>query len=84
MQKDTLDGVLALERTLATPPVRYARPGLQAQVEYLYGLSTQADQAIGRDAAERYQVLRRELDAVQREARALLGPARMAAEAGTP
>jgi photosystem II stability/assembly factor-like uncharacterized protein len=84
VQKDTLDGVLALERTLATPPVRYARPGLQAQVEYLYGLSTQADQAVGRDAAERYQVLRRELDAVQREARALLGPARMAAEAGTP
>lgn len=64
----------ALEERLVTPPVRYSRPGLQAQIAYLYGLGTQADQRIGRDAVERYEVLRRELDAVEDEAFELIGP----------
>jgi hypothetical protein len=68
-----LERLAALEGRLVTPPVRYSRPGLQAHIGYLYGLTTQADQKIGRDAVERYQVLRRELDAAQAELRAIAG-----------
>jgi photosystem II stability/assembly factor-like uncharacterized protein len=58
--------ILALERELLTPPVRYSRPGLQAHVAYLYSMTTQADQPVGRDAYERYAVLRKQLDDFQR------------------
>jgi hypothetical protein len=71
---DALARLNALEATLVTPPVRYSRPGLQAQIQYLYGLGTQADQRMGRDAAERYQTLRRELNLAQIQAREILGP----------
>ncbi|HEY2065036.1 MAG TPA: hypothetical protein VGG84_03685, partial [Gemmatimonadaceae bacterium] len=54
--------ILALERELLTPPVRYSRPGLQAHIAYLYGMTTQADQPVGRDAYERYAELRKQLD----------------------
>jgi photosystem II stability/assembly factor-like uncharacterized protein len=53
----------SMHAVLVTPPVRYSQPGLQAQIQYLYGLTTRADQQPGRDAIERYEVLRRELDA---------------------
>ncbi|MBA3969802.1 MAG: hypothetical protein H0X52_06850 [Gemmatimonadetes bacterium] len=69
----TLQQLTALERLLVAEPVRYGRPGLQTQITYLYGLTTQADQRIGRDAVERYQTLRGELDAAQAEARAVQG-----------
>jgi hypothetical protein len=59
---DTLARLAAVEARLVTPPVRYSRPGLQAHVSYLYGLTTQADQQVGRDAAERYRTLRAALD----------------------
>ncbi|HEX2094648.1 MAG TPA: hypothetical protein VHG28_19745 [Longimicrobiaceae bacterium] len=62
-----------LERRLVAEPVRYGRPGLQTHITYLYGLTTQADQKVGRDATERYRVLRGELDHAQAELRALLG-----------
>ncbi|HYD51621.1 MAG TPA: hypothetical protein VEA99_03295, partial [Gemmatimonadaceae bacterium] len=52
----------ALERALVGEPVRYGHPGLQQQITYLYGLTMQADQRIGRDAIARYRTLRRELD----------------------
>jgi photosystem II stability/assembly factor-like uncharacterized protein len=52
----------SMHAVLVTPPVRYSQPGLQSQIQYLYGLTTQADQQPGRDALERYEVLRRELD----------------------
>ena len=55
------------------PPVRYSKPELQAHIAYLYGLTMNADQKIGRDAVERYRVLRSELDGVLAEAAALLG-----------
>jgi photosystem II stability/assembly factor-like uncharacterized protein len=74
VQQDSLKLLQALEAKLLTPPVRYSRPGLQAHIQYLYGLTMQADQKVGRDAVERLQVLRRELDAVQAEARRLIGP----------
>jgi HAMP domain-containing protein len=70
--RDQLD---AIERKLVTPPVRYSKPELQAHIQYLYGMTTQADQKVGRDAVERYEVLRKELDAVLAELRPLLGPA---------
>ena len=70
---DTLRRLDALRARLVTPPVRYSRPELQAHIQYLYGLTTQADQKVGRDAVERYRVLRTELDQRQAEARRLLG-----------
>jgi hypothetical protein len=39
-------------------------------------MTNQADERVGRDAKERYQVLRRELDGVIAEINALLGPDR--------
>jgi hypothetical protein len=71
---DVLARLTALEARLVTPPVRYSRPGLQAHIAYLYGLVNETDQRIGRDVVERYAVLRRDLDAAQAEARALIGP----------
>jgi photosystem II stability/assembly factor-like uncharacterized protein len=71
---DTLARLAALEAELVTPPVRYSRPGLQAHITYLYGLTTQADQRVGRDAVERYRELRKALDGRLAELRALIGP----------
>ena len=52
---------------LLTEPVRYGKPGLQAHITYLAGMTTGADQKIGRDAVERYAVLRKELDRIRAE-----------------
>jgi hypothetical protein len=65
----------ALERAVLAEPVRYGRPGLQTQVQYLYGAALGADQPVGRDVLARYAELRREVDARRREADRLLGPA---------
>jgi hypothetical protein len=72
---DTLQRLTALEAKLVTPSVRYSQPGLQAHIAYLYGLTTRADQKVGRDAVERYPVLRRELDARVAELRQIVGGA---------
>jgi hypothetical protein len=53
--------------------VRYNKPGLQAHIQYLAGMTTGADQKIGRDAIERYQVLKKQLDALKAAADRLLG-----------
>jgi hypothetical protein len=55
--------------------VRYNKPGLQAHIQYLAGMTTGVDQKIGRDAIERYQVLKKELDALKLEAEKVLGSA---------
>ena len=65
--------VEALASKLLTEPVRYGKPGLQQHVSYLAGMTRTVDQKIGRDAIARYAVLRKELDAIQAEARAVLG-----------
>jgi hypothetical protein len=70
---DTVQRLTALEAKLVTPAVRYSEPALQAHIAYLYGLTTRADQKVGRDAAERYRVLRRELDARMAELKAIIG-----------
>jgi len=63
----------AVAGKLLTEPVRYGKPGLQAQITYLAGMTTSADQKIGRDAIERYGVLKKELDAVRAELDRLTG-----------
>jgi len=52
---------------LFTPPVRYSKPGLQAHITYLAGMTANVDQKIGRDAIERYEVLRKELAEIRAE-----------------
>jgi photosystem II stability/assembly factor-like uncharacterized protein len=70
---DTLRRLDTLREKLVTPAIRYSKPELQAHIQYLYSLTTQADQKIGRDAVERLKVLRAELDQRQAEAKTLLG-----------
>jgi photosystem II stability/assembly factor-like uncharacterized protein len=78
---DTLGKIDSIAARLVTPPVRYSTPGLQAHITYLYSMTNQADQRVGRDARERYAVLRRELDGVVAQLNRLLGPDRTNAEA---
>ncbi len=71
---DTLKMLEDLRAKIVTPAVRYSKPELQAHIQYLYGMTMDAEQRIGRDAITRYGALRRELDARIEEARKLLGP----------
>jgi len=54
----------SLAAKLLTEPVRYSKPGLQAHVTYLASMTANVDQKIGRDAIERYEVLKREFEAL--------------------
>jgi hypothetical protein len=65
----------AISSKLITEPVRYGKPGLQAHITYLAGMTANVDQKIGRDAIQRYEVLKKELEAVRAEVDRLLGPA---------
>lgn len=58
---------------LITPSIRYSKPELQTHVTYLYSLTSATDQKIGRDAIERYQVLRQEANKRMAEADQILG-----------
>jgi photosystem II stability/assembly factor-like uncharacterized protein len=58
--------IVALERELLTPPIRYSRPGLLTHITYLYGMTLGADQPVSRDAYERYAELRAALDELKR------------------
>ncbi len=64
-----------LHGQLLTQPVRYGKPGLQAHIQYLSGMTTRVDQKVGRDALERADVLRKELDAAKAELDRAIGPA---------
>jgi photosystem II stability/assembly factor-like uncharacterized protein len=65
------------DQLLNTPEgVRYNKPGLQSHVTYLAGMTTGADQKIGRDAIERYNTLKKQLDDIRAELDKLLGPGR--------
>jgi photosystem II stability/assembly factor-like uncharacterized protein len=59
---------------LLTEPVRYGKPGLQAHITYLAGMTSGADQKVGQDAIERFVVLERELAAIKAQVDTLLGP----------
>ena len=71
----TTNRVNAIAAKLLTEPVRYGKPGLQAHITYLAGMTANVDQKIGRDAIERYEVLRKELEAIRVEVDRVLGPA---------
>jgi photosystem II stability/assembly factor-like uncharacterized protein len=73
---EAADKLSAIAAKLLTEPVRYGKPGLQAHITYLAGMTANVDQKIGRDAVERYQTLRKEFDALRAEVDRLLGPAR--------
>jgi hypothetical protein len=62
-----------LSSHIITPAIRYSKPELQTHITYLYSLTTGTDQKIGRDAIERYEVLRKELDARLAELNKLAG-----------
>jgi photosystem II stability/assembly factor-like uncharacterized protein len=59
---------------LITAPIRYSAPGLRDHITYLARMTTGVDQKVGRDAYERYEVLRAELDEITAEVNRLLGP----------
>ncbi len=63
----------ALAAKLLTEPVRYGKPGLQAHITYLASMTANVDQKIGRDAIERYEVLKKEFEALRAEAEQVLG-----------
>jgi photosystem II stability/assembly factor-like uncharacterized protein len=71
---DTARQLGVLDTALTTNPIRYSQPKLVDQLEYLYGMTTGADQKIGRDAVTRYKELEGELKKVQAKVNALLGP----------
>ena len=60
--KDKLAKLNELASHLITPSIRYSQPALQTHITYLYTVTNATDQKIGRDAIERYGVLRKELD----------------------
>jgi hypothetical protein len=71
---DTVARLTKVAAVLNTQPIRYGKPGLQAHISYLAGMTARVDQKVGRDAIQRRAFLRAELDKVQRELTALLGP----------
>lgn len=70
---DTLARVNALADALITSSIRYSEPKLQTHIEYLYAMTNAADQKISNDAVARYDTLKKELTARQKEADAILG-----------
>jgi hypothetical protein len=58
---------------LMTPEIRYSKPGLQSQINYLRGMTIRTDQKVGRDALERYETLRQQLDELTAEVDRILG-----------
>ncbi len=64
---DSANRLIAIAAKLFTPQIRYSKPGLQAHITYLAGMTANIDQKIGRDAIERYEVLRKELDEIRAE-----------------
>ena len=72
---DTLTKVRAISEQLLTAPMRYGKPGLQAHISYLNGMTSRVDQKVGRDALARYMVLRTEFDVLKKQLDGVLGPA---------
>lgn len=70
---EKLNSLNAIANRLLSEPVRYGKPGLQAHISYLAGMTANVDQKIGRDASERFVVLKKELDDARAEVERLLG-----------
>ena len=73
---DSLARLATATKGLEAETVRYGRPGLVTHIAYLYGLTTDADQRVGRDARERLVELRKALDAMTARVDAVIGPVR--------
>ncbi|GAB1344842.1 hypothetical protein MASR1M101_39690 [Gemmatimonas sp.] len=73
---DTAKQVKEVSETLNTQPIRYGKPGLQAHITYLAGMTARADQKVGQDAVERYAYLRKELEAAKAKLDKAIGPQR--------
>jgi hypothetical protein len=70
---DSATRVQAIAGKLLTEPVRYGKPGIQAHITYLASMTANTDQKVGRDALQRYEVLRKELEAIKAELDQALG-----------
>jgi len=70
---DTLTKLNELASHLITPAIRYSKPELMTHITYLYTLTNSTDQRVGRDAVERYEALRKELDEKIAELNGILG-----------
>jgi hypothetical protein len=64
-----LQRAAAVAAKLFDEPVRYGKPGLQTHVNYLMRMTTGVDQKVGKDALDRYAVLRKEFAALAAELR---------------
>jgi hypothetical protein len=71
---DTAAKVKEVSEVVNTQPIRYGKPGLQAHITYLAGMTARADQKVGQDALDRYVVLRKELEAVKAKLDKAIGP----------
>src|SRR5581483_9293989 len=71
---DAVARISAGAAKLLSELVRYGNPGLQAHITYLASMTSNVDQRIGRDAIERYGVLKKEFDVLRAEVDRVLGP----------
>ena len=83
-ETEKVNSLNALASKLMTGPVRYGKPGLQAHITYLAGMTANVDQKIGRDAIERYAVLKKELDQARVEFDRIQGAASSSGASSTP
>jgi photosystem II stability/assembly factor-like uncharacterized protein len=65
--------LVELASHLITPSIRYSQPELQTHITYLYSMTNATDQKIGRDAIERYEALRKQMDQRMAELNKILG-----------
>ncbi len=64
----------AVEKELVTAGERYSKPMIIDQIKYLASMMDVADQAPGKDAFDRYQELKTQLDKLAADARSLTKP----------
>ena len=70
---DTLAKVRSILSRVLDQPIRYGKPGVATHIRYLAGMTSGADQKVGRDAIKRAAVLRKELDGLIAETDRALG-----------
>ena len=83
-EPEKLNNLNVVATKLLSEPVRYGKPGLQAHITYLSNMTANVDQKIGRDAVERYTVLKKELDDLKTEVEKILGASIVSGTATTP